>query len=115
MSAAVAAEPTLLHALPGRVRVHVPDLTDAAPWRLEGRLRRLPGVRGAQANPLTGNVLVRFDPALTDKERVLAAGDRAKPGEARLPVYSGSGGTARAGYQRRKVGRRSSLRTRVRT
>jgi len=89
MSAAVAAEPTLLHALPGRVRVHVPDLADGAPWRLEGRLRRLPGVRGAQANPLTGNVLVRFDPALTDKEQVLAAVREAETG-----VPETAGGTA---------------------
>lgn len=72
MSAA-AEEPRLLHALPGRVRVHLPDWADDEPWRLEGRLRRVPGVRGVQANPLTGNVLVRFDPTATDGDRVLAA------------------------------------------
>jgi len=40
---------------------------------LEARLRRIQGVLGARANPLTGNVLIRFDPTATDEGVVLAS------------------------------------------
>ena len=40
---------------------------------VEARLRRIPGVFSARANPLTGNALIRFDPAATDDETILAA------------------------------------------
>ncbi len=104
MSAAVAEEPRVLHALPGRVRVRLPARAGDEPWRLEGALRRLPGVRGAQANPLTGNVLVRFDPALIDAEGILAAV------RALDPVAQGfapSSGIPRAGQSARTVGPRA--------
>ena len=73
MSGAVVEEPRLLHALPGRVRVQVPGWSGRGQRDLEARLRRTPGVRGAEANPLTGNVLIRFDPAATDARALLAA------------------------------------------
>ncbi|MCA1668206.1 MAG: heavy-metal-associated domain-containing protein, partial [Thermomicrobia bacterium] len=65
MSAVVAEEPQahLIHAVPGRIRVHVPGLSAPRERGIETRLRALPGVRSAQANTLTGNVLIRFDPA----------------------------------------------------
>lgn len=73
MSLAILEEPRLIHALPGRVRVHLPEWTGRGQRTLETRLRQVPGVRSAQANPLTGNLLVCFDPAVTDDQMVLAA------------------------------------------
>ncbi|MCG8634720.1 MAG: hypothetical protein MI863_12885 [Desulfobacterales bacterium] len=51
------------HALPGRIRVMVPDLKGAGPGevtRLE-KLGSLPGVTSAQANPVSGSVVIRYD------------------------------------------------------
>jgi cation-transporting ATPase I len=73
MSAALAEEPRLLHALPGRLRVHVPGLTKPEQGKLEIRLRQLRGVQSIQANAVTGNALILFDLAVTDQETVLAA------------------------------------------
>jgi copper chaperone CopZ len=67
------ATPRVVHALPGRLRVHVPEWARAAPGRLERQLSSLPGVERALASPDTGNVLIRFDPAVLDRERILAA------------------------------------------
>ena len=72
MSAVVAEEPRLIHALPGRIRVHVPGLSGAVEHRLETHLRALPGVRSARANGLTSNILICFDPAVTDEQRLLS-------------------------------------------
>jgi uncharacterized membrane protein YbaN (DUF454 family) len=36
-------------------------------------MHRLPGVTGAEANPLTGNVLIRFEPLQTDASPLLEA------------------------------------------
>src|SRR5256885_14868054 len=73
MSVAVAEEPRVLHEVLGRVRLHVPAWSGAPAPALDSRLRRIQGVRSAQANPLTGNVLVRFDPAVTTVETILEA------------------------------------------
>ena len=73
MSAAIATDPRLVHAVPGRVRVHVPDLVDYDPRTVAARLRQVAGVRGVDANPLTDNILVRFDPHATDSQAILGA------------------------------------------
>jgi hypothetical protein len=73
MSVAVAEEPRLLHEVPGRVRLHMPAWSGAPALALDSRLRRIQGVRSAQANPLTRNVLVRFDPDVTTGETILEA------------------------------------------
>lgn len=73
MSAAVAQEPRLLHALPGRLRAHVPGWTRQEQGKLEMRLRQLPGIQHIQANAVTGNVLILFDASVTDQQTVLAA------------------------------------------
>ncbi len=72
MSAAAVEAPRLMHALPGRMRVHLPEWSGDGQRALETRLRQVPGVRSAQANPLTGNVLIQFDPAVTDAHTLLA-------------------------------------------
>ena len=71
MSVALAQEPSLVHSVPGRARVHLPDLSVQNRRDLENALRHQPGIQSVQANPDTGNVLVRFSPGLTDSRAVL--------------------------------------------
>ncbi len=81
MSLAAVGEPRIVHAIPGRMRVHLPGWEGRGPRGLETRLRRVRGVNGARANPLTGNVLIRFDPTETDDEDVLRAVRGLEPDE----------------------------------
>jgi hypothetical protein len=62
----------VLSQTPGRLRVHLPDWT-GGPDEIENRLPPMPGVEAVHANPLTGNVLVRFSPGRTEVKCVLAA------------------------------------------
>ena len=71
MSVALAQEPSLVHSVPGRVRVHLPELSSQNRRDLENALRHQPGIQSVQANPDTGNVLIRFSTALTDSRTVL--------------------------------------------
>jgi copper chaperone CopZ len=73
MAVTIAAEPQLFHAVPGRVRVHVPALAGYSARSVEAQVRRVPGVRDVEANPFTGNVLVRFDPRATTARAILDA------------------------------------------
>ncbi len=73
MSVAVEQEPYVLHALPGRVRLHLPWWEGQGKRIIETHLRQVEGVRNVQANAATGNVLIQFDPAVTDEQAVLAA------------------------------------------
>jgi hypothetical protein len=58
MSVAVTEGPCILHTLPGRIRVHLPELTGQSKRAIEIRLRQIQGVRSVQANALTGNILI---------------------------------------------------------
>ncbi|HLI69215.1 MAG TPA: hypothetical protein VKV19_05605, partial [Ktedonobacteraceae bacterium] len=71
MSVAVAEEPAILHALPGRVRVHLPTWSGKGKRSIEKQLRQVWGVQSVQANPLTGNILVQFDPTITDERTIV--------------------------------------------
>ena len=71
MSVALAQEPSLVHSVPGRLRVHLPELSPQNRRDLENALRHQPGIQSVQANPDTGNVLIRFSTALTDSRTVL--------------------------------------------
>src|SRR5947209_9375984 len=73
MSVAVREEPRLLHALPGRIRVHLPEWQGDGQRNIERGLHALPGVRSVQITPLTGNVLIRFDPGSTNAQALLSA------------------------------------------
>src|SRR5919199_778371 len=73
MSLIAAEEPRIVHALPGRVRMHLPGWDGTRQRSLEARLRRVRGVSDVRSNPLTRNVLIRFDPEATDDESILAA------------------------------------------
>lgn len=65
---------TNFHLLPGRLRIGIPGLLnnqDLA-FQIAHRLAKFPGVRISHANPLTGQVLIIFDPYKTDLELLLA-------------------------------------------
>lgn len=56
-----------VHALPGRLRVKVASIKKSPQMagHVEQVLRREPGVTAVGANPVTGSVLVHFDPSRT--------------------------------------------------
>jgi len=77
MTSPARAPATVLHALPGRLRVHLPARSEAELRRLVITLQALPAVRSARATLLTGNVLVRFDERAMDTatlEALICAG-----------------------------------------
>jgi hypothetical protein len=74
-----ATRPTLIHRLPGRLRIHIPALTRLANGKRNGLpaiwrdlLTNLPGIQVAEVNLLTGNVLIRYNPAEQSEADVLA-------------------------------------------
>ncbi len=80
MSMASTVDPLLLRATPGRARVHVPGLSAHDAPALETALRRGPGVRSVEAQPLTGNVLVLYDRQVTNDGAILDAARAFVPG-----------------------------------
>ena len=68
-----------MHALPGRMRVHLAGWPREGHCAVEARLRQVRGVHSVQANPLTGNVLIHFDPTATDERTLLAVVQTLKP------------------------------------
>jgi hypothetical protein len=70
----------VLSVIPGRMRLHMPGWADGDRDELEARLRQAPGVEAVEANPLTGNVLIRFDPRTVGPKRLLAALQPPGPG-----------------------------------
>lgn len=77
----VARDPVVLHVLPGRLRVHLPEWTGHGRRALESELRGVDGVRTARANPMTGNVVIEFDPRVARQGAILHA-----LGEFKAPV-----------------------------
>lgn len=75
MTTAQAEKPRVLHAIEGRVRVHVPAWSGRGQLRLEALLRQVPGVTRVEANPLSRNVLVQFHPHSAGDRAVLRALD----------------------------------------
>src|SRR5829696_3083563 len=55
------------------MRVHLPGWEGRGARSVEAWLRRMRGVRSVRANPLTGNVLIQFDPTLTNDGAILTA------------------------------------------
>ncbi|TVS15808.1 MAG: HAD family hydrolase [Planctomycetaceae bacterium] len=64
-------DPTVLHASPGRIRIHRPNWSGNAPQVLASRLREMCGVRRAKANPWTRNVLIVFDERTVEIDTLL--------------------------------------------
>jgi uncharacterized membrane protein YbaN (DUF454 family) len=66
-------EPSVVHSSHGRLRIHLPHWSGTRGEQIVAGLRRLPGVTSAEANPLTGNVLIRFEPQRTGVAALLEA------------------------------------------
>src|SRR6516162_2854323 len=66
-----AERPCVLSLVPGRVRLHLLGWQGSDAARIEDRLRRVPGVESVEANPRTGNALIRFDRRVTDEKSLL--------------------------------------------
>ncbi len=73
MSIAIAETPRVLHTISGRIRIQLPGWSGRGKQSIETKLRQLPGMYSVQANALTGNVLVTFDPAALDEQTILNA------------------------------------------
>lgn len=63
----------IVHSSFGRLRVHLERWPGAGSRRLAAFLHEIPGVRRAEANPLTGNVLLLYDPDRTNARVLLHA------------------------------------------
>lgn len=63
----------LAHDIPGRFRVRVPALKggERSAREIEARLRQVPGVCTVLANPITGSVVVEYQPAATSMPAIL--------------------------------------------
>jgi copper chaperone CopZ len=86
MSSPMAAEhPRIVHALRGRLRVHLPGWTGGGGRNLESRVRQVRGVVRVQANPTTSNVLVEFDPRVADQATLLSTLQTAQQESEGLP------------------------------
>jgi copper chaperone CopZ len=64
-----------VHALEGRLRIKIPKVKGAAgkAQKVERHLHQFTGVESASANPVTGSVLVLYDPRLIDQEEIIAS------------------------------------------
>jgi cation-transporting P-type ATPase I len=76
----LAGAPRVIHAVRGRIRVHLPDWAGEQRDAIERRLHDLDGVEHVRADARTGNVLVQFDPAAIDRESILKALGRLRRG-----------------------------------
>lgn len=71
MGTVVTEKAQVLHAIPGRIRVHMPGWSGQEMQHLEAQLRHVAGVKRVQANPLTENMLIQFDSHLTSEPAIL--------------------------------------------
>jgi cation-transporting ATPase I len=79
MSSSMTREPPrIVHALRGRLRVHLPGWNGGGSRKLESRVRQVHGVLRVQANPITSNVLVEFDPQAVEQASLLFALEAAR-------------------------------------
>ncbi len=58
---------TIVHAIPGRIRVRIPRIKNDPDYAAQTRerLRALPGITGVEANSVTASVVVTYDEAAT--------------------------------------------------
>jgi uncharacterized membrane protein YbaN (DUF454 family) len=85
-------EPSVVHSGFGRLRVHLPHWLGTRADEIAAGIQCLPGVTAAEANPLTGNVLILFEPRQTSARALLETlpGLRFEPA-VRLPLVPGVG------------------------
>jgi uncharacterized membrane protein YbaN (DUF454 family) len=82
-------EPSVVHSSFGRLRVHLPHWSCTRAEEVAAAARGLPGVTGAETNPLTGNVLIRFEPRQTGAGDLLEALPALRLSPPLLQVYHG--------------------------
>jgi hypothetical protein len=79
MNANASSRARVIHRLPGRLRVHLPRWSGQDCRQLEEGFCLVPGVYSVHAEPLTGNVLIRFDSQTLTETDLLAAADAWSP------------------------------------
>ena len=58
---------SVVHHIPGRIRLEVPSIQRLSYTDLKQLLARIPaGIRDIQANPITGSVVIKYDPKTID-------------------------------------------------
>jgi copper chaperone CopZ len=64
-----------VHAVEGRLRIKIPEVKGAPNQarEIEGHLSLCPGVEEVSANPVTGSVLVLYNPRLIGQEEIILA------------------------------------------
>jgi len=64
-----------VHALDGRLRIKIPEVKNAPlkAREVEHHLKLLPGVEQVSANPVTGNVLILYNPNLISQAEIVLA------------------------------------------
>lgn len=65
--------PTYVHVLAGRVRIKLREVkgSPASALEIERQIQAADGVSHAKANPLTGSVLVLYDPLRTGQQEIV--------------------------------------------
>jgi uncharacterized protein len=64
-------EPTVVHSSYGRLRVHLPHWLGTREEEIAAEVMRFAGVTHAEANPLTGNLLILFQPGTASVRALL--------------------------------------------
>ncbi len=64
-----------VHALEGRLRIKIPKVKGAAgqAQKVERHLRQSAGVEYVSANPITGNVLILYNPRLIEQGHIITS------------------------------------------
>lgn len=94
---------TYIHVTQGRMRIKIAELK-RAPQKgvaIESALRKAHGVTFVKANPLTGSLLVFFDPATTDSERIIK-----RIAAVGFSLHSPKNSTSRSRAERQRIGDR---------
>jgi Heavy metal associated domain 2 len=93
-----------VHHVPGRLRVRVPKVkgNSAEASLLERRIRAQRGVKNVQTSPLTGSVLVHYDPAtasVSTLSQIMLCSAATEPMSRTLPAAPHTGTNQRIGQQ----------------
>jgi hypothetical protein len=75
---AVQAACTYIHALNGRLRIKVPAVkgSPVKALEIEGKLQAIEGINCVKGNPMTGNVLILYQPDKIGHQEVMGALER---------------------------------------
>jgi len=61
--------------IPGRIRLRFKELKDTETAEtVKERIRETPGITKVEINPVTGSVLVEYDPAILPEEKLMETG-----------------------------------------